>query len=198
MGVYKAEEVKKMIAGTGCSTGRKKMLIELYQFPTKEALTARKAILGNHIIVNREEQFELRLKLVEIHWGTRTKLEQLVNARKNVENKLNEEERNMKPKELDEYINKRNKSNALQHFQVFEKYLLDETREMMGYSITDEKDDEIKPTLTTDKAIEDHIYKRVKAYYNNEFHYDLDAIKKEKQKIAEELAKKSGVETIGV
>ena len=187
MKLYTLKERAEMYKGTGSEIGLNSFLIELYNYPTKDELDVRKVVLGYELGNRRLGQQKIRVDMARMVWEARTKLEDLIKARTEVEAELIEEESEMKVADLEKLNQNRIASNAVQKISVFEKQLVYETRHLAGYKGNDEKSEERKPTLTNYAEIKQHIYDRVKAYYNNEFHYDLEKGKKEEK-----------VETIGI
>ncbi len=193
MKLYTLKERADMYRETGSEIGANSFLIELYNYPTKDELDVRKVVLGYELGNKRLGQQHLRVEMARMAWSARTELEDLIDARVEVEEELIEEENNMSADELEKLRKNRIASNSSQKISVFEKFLVYETRDMAGYRMNDEKIEDGKPTLTNYAEIKQHIYDRVKAYFNNEFHYDLEKMKKASLNYEPEK-----VETIGI
>ncbi len=186
MAMYTYKDRTRLFKETSSVIGIGHFLINLYNYPTKELLTARKLILESEANVNRKKydatRATIREKMIEAIWQPYTNSSDVAKYRVDVEKELISEESQMSKEDLEKLNRNRLQSNKVQRFSVFEKKLIEELRGLMALNIRFEPIEGEKAKISSEKEIKEIIKNRVKSYYNNTFHYDDESKKSDNSK----------------
>lgn len=176
--IYSRREQNDMLLNTGAVPSIQKYNINLIEYPNRDAINKRKIVLGNMLAQTLKDgrvlAANIRMKLVESFWSTKTKNEMLTKCRLEVEKQMIDDEGKLSMDDLSKLLNTRREANRVQRFGEFEAGLLREIREKLGLNFRDEKDKDMTPQDLSEDDIKKIMVDRLKAYHRNEFHYEYD------------------------